>query len=315
MAMHSYRIAALALLLALAPQAAWSQGAGERLLKGLADAWKTSRQEDAGHGTDDRQLEPAEAARVAEQIVTYGPASNRRQVSRNAKIEATPLAKIFATVPFDPDRRSEDQYPRVALSVLGSPNWHSDAKFDGGARSDGCWVLEATLWRTAQSSEPVAPFVLCAPEDFRGVTAINRAVDWWNDMTFANYIRENGQLVRSEDIPTTGNRRTAGPLAPSRRVPVDPVHLAYYSSPVGSAEVIAPARHRGRPDRIQVAVDARQQTYTRQLSGHSGNVALPAHTMDAAMLTLVLWKMRFDYTVDDDTRVWLIGFSDAALID
>ncbi len=136
-------------------------------------------------------------------------------------IEKTALFNVFDGKPFD--NTEESSYPRVALTVLKSPAFHSTMLPMGGSDTTydaGCFSLSATIWHSRTRKEVVDRFDFCTPDD--GVYEVPLGgVSQWAIRPIIMGVLEDS---------STGLRRTTGPGAPTNAVPTDPKAQKYLRS-------------------------------------------------------------------------------------
>lgn len=195
-------------------------------------------------------------------------------------VEDTALYQLFRGETYDSNVPTSQQYPRVALTIISTPESHTDwpglfiseeqAKMMGTQATKyqdivdnygGCWDLVATIWSDLNSSK-TDKFKWCYPVDqnseygglrFEQFTARTPALDGgsWN---------------------TTGTNRTSGPIPPAEPMPSDLAHQKFLDS------------------------------FTSNFN---------TRTLNGIMLQSVFDEMNYDYTIYDDRRVWVREFSEA----
>jgi hypothetical protein len=142
------------------------------------------------------------------------------------------LAGLFVNAPYDRNAPLNNQYPRVAFTVLASPPNHAEMVnilvTGGGQVPPACWQLEARIWSSPTVSKDTGPFTICMP----GILSVASGVplggyDYW--------LREEATIYRPiQGQQTTGERRTLGPIPPDTVFPEGVRYLGYYRNLPGS---------------------------------------------------------------------------------
>lgn len=154
-------------------------------------------------------------------------------------LKETEIAGIFLRNP-QPGGDRLAEWPRVAITIVSAPDWHLDLPAREGLHEHpadhearvkrfeqtgvyekptysmsqaGCWKFKARVWSSASASHSVEPFYFCNwKEPLRteyGLEAL--AYEKWAGLYEG--------IAPSPDGPTTGARRTEGPVAPDTPVP------------------------------------------------------------------------------------------------
>lgn len=149
--------------------------------------------------------------------------------SISGTFEQTALNKLFASHPYSTKVPFENQFPRVALTILKAPpnakaNW-SQAQYFKGKIPGGCFELSAVIWESRTKSTTVPPFTACFPG---GSGDAARFKDY-PLRGFTDWVGQ-AQFFASAD-ESTGNQRTDGPVPPDAPVPNGPRYQAFYGSP------------------------------------------------------------------------------------
>jgi hypothetical protein len=145
------------------------------------------------------------------------------------------LTGLFLNAPYNPNASMDDQYPRIAFTVLTSPPNHAQLitiiRVGGGVVPPACWQLSARIWSSADKSKDVAPFSLCMPDILSGVRGV--PLRGWEDWVLMS-------TYRPPDGQTTGERRTLGPIPPDSIYPQGVRYQPYYYNlkefPAGDSE-------------------------------------------------------------------------------
>ena len=136
----------------------------------------------------------------------------RRETKFESGLKGTLLENIFLDSPYDSNRKGDDQWPRVALTVHNEPSFHTGYVGTNTCCKKGCWKLSAVIWYDSKTSKKVAPFDWCSPDHVVYGVALADSLQWfiWGaDLSFAK---------------TTGFKRTNGPIPPSKPIPSDVRH-------------------------------------------------------------------------------------------
>lgn len=156
-----------------------------------------------------------------------GPASSPDPISDEAlaglSFKDTELYHLFTAHPYNSLRPFEEQFPRVALTVLEAPNVQS---WSAQIVVPACWRLRAKVWftppadeapsRDNPSREPefkdVEPFYWCAPRDVVKEVDQSGLASWLSVIPRVN----------------TGNIRTEWYLPPQSPVPSNLRHQKFW---------------------------------------------------------------------------------------
>lgn len=135
----------------------------------------------------------------------------------------TALYGLYYKYPYDENLPFEQQFPRVALTVLDAPPTQSDKS--SLFRTKSCWKLRAKIWSSRTSSQDVEAFHWCTPRDIAGELPLEGADIWFSigqpskDICKTCFKYEN-----------TGNLRTEGPVPPRTSIPFDLRHQKFWQS-------------------------------------------------------------------------------------
>lgn len=133
------------------------------------------------------------------------------------------------------------EWPRVAVTITSAPTWHLDrvstnkgfaeTESERQARAEhlqrtgeykkpafamdkpGCWTFEAKVWNSAKASRDVKPFHFC---NWKEPLHIDLSI---NRLAYEKWAKLNEGIFVTPDGPTTGARRTQGPIPPDTPVP------------------------------------------------------------------------------------------------
>jgi hypothetical protein len=136
-------------------------------------------------------------------------------------IEKTVLYNVFEGKPFN--NTEDSSYPRVAITVLKSPAFHSTMLPMGGSDRTydaGCFSLSATIWHGKSRKEVIDRFDFCTPSDGVYGVPLSGVNQWAIRPVLLGVLDETG----------TGLRRTTGPGVPTNAVPSDPRAQKYLRS-------------------------------------------------------------------------------------
>lgn len=142
-------------------------------------------------------------------------------VENKFPIEKTGLYNIFEGRPFEDTESSS--YPRVAITVLSSPAFHSTIVSSGGSfknSESGCFSLSATVWHSKSRKEVIDRFDFCTPSDGVYGVPLSGVNMWAIRPVLLGVFEESG----------TGLRRTTGPGVPTNAIPGDPRAQKYLRS-------------------------------------------------------------------------------------
>jgi len=189
----------------------------------------------------------------------------------NQGIKGTILDNIFVDHTYDENIPFHKQYPRVALTVLSSPEFHAEMPFASSSSTNyksGCYEVKAKVWHSPDQSTDIEKVVWCSPDNIATGIPLRGAIQWWSGTTIlhaklAKYGTNIGPV-------STGKKRTEGPIPPDAPIPDDIVHQKYYSASM-----------------------------------------LSANTYDGMMVASMLYQMGFDWSYQEDRRVWIVKFNDA----
>lgn len=189
----------------------------------------------------------------------------------NQGIKGTMLDNIFVDHTYDEDIPFHKQFPRVALTILSSPEFHAEMPAYAPSSTNyksGCYEVKAKIWHSSEQSTDIEKVVWCSPDNIATGIPLRGAIQWWSGTTIlhaklAKYEKNNGPV-------STGKKRTEGPIPPDAPIPDDIVHQKYYSASM-----------------------------------------LSANTYDGMMVASILYQMGFDWSYQEDRRVWIVKFNGA----
>jgi hypothetical protein len=179
------------------------------------------------------------------------------------------LAGVFLKAPYNVNAPLNNQYPRVAFTVLSSPPNHSELVSNlvlgGGAVPPACWQLSARIWSSPKTSKDSGPFTLCMP----GILSVASGIPLRG---FEEWCRAEQTLYRpTPGQQTTGERRTLGPIPPDTIFPGGVRYLGYYGG-------------LGEPFPI-------------------------TDTEEGYMWACLLYGMGFDWQKKQDRRIWIYKYN------
>lgn len=125
----------------------------------------------------------------------------------------TKLNGLFSRYPYDTTKPFDQQFPRVALTVIDAPQGHYLEVHN--VRTRVCWKLRAKIWFSVSTSQNVESFHWCNPDDIAIGVPLKGADIWFN-------------LPKSGTH--TGNKRTDGFVPPEHPVPQDLRHQKLWRS-------------------------------------------------------------------------------------
>ena len=143
------------------------------------------------------------------------------RVKNDFPIEKTILNNLYDGKPFEDTEGSS--YPRVALTVLKSPLFHSDllpTTGSGLGYDNGCFTLSATVWYGKDKKAVVDRFDFCTPSDGAYGVPLSGLGTWVITQPIIGPLAET----------STGAKRTDGPGVPKSSVPNSPKYQKYYRS-------------------------------------------------------------------------------------
>ena len=135
------------------------------------------------------------------------------------------ITHLFLKSPYKRGAPLDNQFPRIAFTVLDAPPNHATVlSVDGAAIAKGCWKLRAVIWLDGDSRKDIPPFDACMPAiaqhaKVRG--ALAGYWDWWGPI---------GQIQIFTNDETTGSERTDGPKPPESPFPQGIKYLRYFNS-------------------------------------------------------------------------------------
>lgn len=113
--------------------------------------------------------------------------------------------------PFNSNKPADEQFPRVAITVLDAPPIQSH-RFMNPTKS--CWKLRAKIWLDPKEYRFVAPFNWCSPRNLLPAPVPLGSANTW--------------FYSGGSGANTGNQRNDGPIPPAAAVPTDLRHQTFW---------------------------------------------------------------------------------------
>ena len=128
--------------------------------------------------------------------------STGNKLEEVAGLKKSGIYDIFVDAPYDESRKGNPQWPRVAIDVISSPD-NIDAYYAVGLSNfpNGCFTMQATIWKAKTSKRKTEPFEFCSPNDIAFDTPLQTYVDWASRWSFTTTFRKNSGNVRTNSLP------------------------------------------------------------------------------------------------------------------
>ncbi len=157
--------------------------------------------EDIGNRMKDASNAFTESIKEASESASTN--STNQQLGDAAGLKAAGIFDIFIDAPFDDSKKSDHQWPRVAIEVLSSPSNVNDFYAGQGISGipDGCFEMKATIWQSASKKSVSEPFKFCFDTDIAWGVALRDYENWASRWAYTTAYRENSGNVRTKVLP------------------------------------------------------------------------------------------------------------------
>jgi hypothetical protein len=136
----------------------------------------------------------------------------------SGSVDESELAGFFELHPAEGGGKVT-QWPRVAVTIVSAPEWHLGV-FRGlslplelTTPSDGCWKFSIVIWESEKNKRELPESELCAPAGSVYASFVHTL-----HMQYQHWAALRGESL-SQEMPTTGSRRTGGPKPPDTPIP------------------------------------------------------------------------------------------------
>lgn len=120
-----------------------------------------------------------------------------------AGLKEAGIFDLFIDLPFDESRKSEHQWPRVAIEVFSSPSNVNDFYAGQGISGipDGCFEMKATIWQSKSDKKVTEPFKFCFATDIAWGVALRDYENWASGWRVITSYRQSSGNVRTNSLP------------------------------------------------------------------------------------------------------------------
>jgi hypothetical protein len=129
--------------------------------------------------------------------------NNNSAAQDAAGLKQAGIFDIFVDIPYDESKKSEHQWPRVAIEVLSSPP-NINEYYAGQGISGiplGCFDMKATVWKSATDKKTSEPFKFCFDKDIAWGVPLRDYQNWASRWDLTNAFRENSGNTRTNVLP------------------------------------------------------------------------------------------------------------------
>ena len=120
-----------------------------------------------------------------------------------AGLKKAGIVDIFVNHPYDENKKSAHQWPRVAIEVLSSPSNINDFYAGQGISGipKGCFEMKATIWKTLDKKTISDPFQFCFATDIAWGVPLRSYQDWATRWDLTNTFRQHSGNKRNGVVP------------------------------------------------------------------------------------------------------------------